>query len=129
MPPVIVVNIKAGMPSAADASAHLVSAVTQARRSGVRVLKVVHGYGSSGAGGGIKTAVRTALDRMHSRGEITAFFCADAWGTAALNAADFLDAEPTLARDRDLLTHNPGLTLVLLPKKTKGAPRMVRGHD
>ena len=45
------INLEAGFPSVDDARRRLVSEMQSARARGVRVIKVVHGWGSSGEGG------------------------------------------------------------------------------
>jgi len=74
-----------------------------------RVLKIIHGYGSSGKGGSTKDLVRNALFRQRSRcravieGERYGLFDPD---TLALRA------EVGQFPDQDLDVANPGITVV-----------------
>lgn len=44
-------NLEAGFPSVDDAQRRLLAEMQSARQDGLRVLKVIHGWGSSGEGG------------------------------------------------------------------------------
>ena len=52
------INLKYDMPPAAVALQRMENELAGARRSGQKLFKFVHGYGSSGTGGKIRGAVR-----------------------------------------------------------------------
>ena len=58
-----VVDLEKGMPLVRDALKRLEIELEIARTSGVKLLVLIHGYGSSGEGGAIKDAVRSDLQR------------------------------------------------------------------
>jgi hypothetical protein len=58
----VVLNLEAGGPTAEEALERLTVHVRGASEAGIRALIVIHGYGSSGAGGKIKWLVRDALE-------------------------------------------------------------------
>ena len=60
--PVRTVNLKAGMPRADEAKARLELELQHARRAGTVALKLIHGYGSTGVGGTLRTAIRSELE-------------------------------------------------------------------
>jgi hypothetical protein len=51
-------NLKEGFPTVDDARRRLLSEMQSARARGVRVIKVIHGWGSSGEGGKLGPAIR-----------------------------------------------------------------------
>lgn len=58
----VILNLEAGGPTAEEALERLTLHVRGASEAGIRALIVIHGYGSSGAGGKIKWLVRDALE-------------------------------------------------------------------
>ncbi len=55
------VILKEGMPSVEQARARLNAEINAARQSGVKLLKIVHGYGSTGVGGDLRIALQSTL--------------------------------------------------------------------
>ena len=108
------VNIKADMPTADRAVRRVTFELHQSRRMQVSVLKVIHGYGSSGKGGRIRTEVREYLARLHRKGEIKGYILGEEFSIFdAQTRQAFLDC-PELRKDSDLERHNNGVTLILL---------------
>lgn len=108
------VNLELGMPYADAAIRRLTAELHQTRRMGCAVLKIIHGYGSSGAGGRIRVEARNYLTRLKIRGEIRDFITGEAFSIfdeATRNA--FLRC-PALRKDRDLERHNNGVTFIVL---------------
>jgi hypothetical protein len=62
------VNLEEGLPSVEQARTRLVSEITSARSAGTRLLKVIHGYGSSGVGGDLRIALQ-GDPPPHERGQ------------------------------------------------------------
>ena len=58
-----VVNLKGDRPTVEEARQRLREVIDAALVSGIEILKIVHGYGSSGTGGAIRDAVRASLRR------------------------------------------------------------------
>lgn len=57
----LTVNLESGHPDLETARRRLLAEIESARRQGVRVLKVIHGWGSSGAGGALCVGIRKSL--------------------------------------------------------------------
>lgn len=55
------INLKEGSPTVAEALTNLDQSIHDSMDIGLKVIVVIHGYGSSGKGGSIKTAVRQEL--------------------------------------------------------------------
>ena len=63
-----VLDMEYGHPSSREAVLRLDTELAVARKKGVRVLKIIHGYGSSGKGGKLRASLRTALMRQKEPG-------------------------------------------------------------
>ena len=64
-----VVNLEAGMPTVATAQSLLSQSLRTAKANGTRLVKLIHGYGSTGKGGAIRGAVRRELADRKRRGQ------------------------------------------------------------
>src|SRR5664279_1342732 len=100
------VNLEDGLPSVEQARARLNTEMNIARQSGVRVLKIIHGYGSSGVGGDLRIALQATLRQMAGRGEIHACIYGENWRKADDSAWALLKQFPALKEDRDLAKGN-----------------------
>ncbi len=108
------VILKEGMPSVEQARARLAGEIQIARQSGLRVLKIVHGYGSTGAGGDLRIALQATLRQMADRREIRDCIYGENWRTSDERTWTLLKQMPELKNDSDLGRRNKGITLVLL---------------
>jgi len=108
------VNIKEGMPFAGEALARLKNGIQVARAQGVRVLSVVHGYGSSGKGGVIRDECRKYLDVLRQNGQIADCVYGENLGKRAPQGKNLLKRFPQLDNYRDCQVSNPGITVVVL---------------
>jgi hypothetical protein len=108
------VVIKEGMPAVEQARARLQSELSIARRDGFKVLKLVHGYGSSGVGGDLRIALQSTLRQMAQKQEIHDCIYGENWRTSDERSWELLKRLPELKSDSDLGRSNRGITLVLL---------------
>ena len=102
------------MPTVSEALQHLERELARARQEGCAVLKLIHGYGSSGAGGEIRIAAQRRLTEMASRGEIRACIFGENWAKSDEQAWALIKARPELKQDTDLGKRNLGITIVVL---------------
>lgn len=109
-----VVNLEDGMPSVEQARSRLSGELSVARASGVKILKIIHGYGSSGVGGDLRIALQATLRQMADRREVRACIYGENWRNADEQAWALLKQFPELKEDRDLGKGNRGITLVVL---------------
>lgn len=108
------IDLERGMPTVQEAIRTMEIAIQNARASGVKTLKLVHGYGSTGRGGSIRVGVQERLREMKRYGVISEAIPGEefgSFGTAARRAADLY---PLLIRDHDWGKYNQGITIVLL---------------
>lgn len=108
------VILKEGMPSVEQARARLNSEIQNARQSGVKVLKLVHGYGSTGVGGDLRVALQATLRQMAAKGEIRECIYGENWRTSNERTWELLKKMPELKEDIDLGKGNKGMSIVLL---------------
>jgi hypothetical protein len=85
-----------------------------ARREKTSLLKLIHGYGSTGAGGDIRIAVQKRLLELVSDGQIRACIFGENWSKSDEQTWRFLQAHPSLKTDSDLGRSNRGISIVLL---------------
>lgn len=108
------VNIKADLPTAADAIKRVTFNLHNSRALGYTALKIIHGYGSTGKGGKIRTETRRYLQQQKDKGVIRDFIPGEAFSifSEATRAAFAVCDE--LRRDCDLERANNGVTIVVL---------------
>jgi hypothetical protein len=107
-------NLEDGMPSVPQARARLANELRAARASGVGLLKIIHGYGSSGVGGDLRIALQATLRQMQERGEIRVCIFGENWRKSDAQTWDLLKRYPALKEDRDLGRNNRGITIIVL---------------
>jgi hypothetical protein len=108
------VILKEGMPSVEQARARLQGEIRTARQSGIKVLKVVHGYGSTGVGGDLRIALQSTLRQMAEKKEIRDCIYGENWRKSDERSWELLKQMPELTDDADLGRGNKGITLVWL---------------
>lgn len=108
------VNLEVGMPIVDVAIKRLTFELHQSVRMGVKVLKIIHGYGSSGTGGRIRVEARRYLDRLHKRGDIQNFIPGEKFSIFEEDTRKALNLCSDLRGDRDLDRHNNGVTFIVL---------------
>jgi len=108
------VNLELGMPTTHEALVRLSAELDAARREGCKMLKLVHGYGSTGAGGDIRTAVQRRLYEMAESGQIRGCIYGENWSKTDDQTWKLLTSHPELKQDSDLGRHNRGITIVVI---------------
>ena len=114
--PVRELNLELGRPDAAEALRRLAAEVEAARKMGTPAMKLIHGYGSSGKGGRIRTASRKYLLAQQEQGRIAAVVPGERFSIFDETTRRALQQYPHLRQDRDLDAENRGVTYVLLKK-------------
>lgn len=112
---VYTVNIEEGLPDVDAAMRILEYGFASAAALGERVVKIIHGYGSTGRGGGKLRAAARRWGKEDVRvgvvvkGEDFSIFDA--------SSRYLLEKCPELAKDPDLGNANPGITLFFINAK------------
>ena len=109
------INLEAGYPNVERAMFVLKNELVTARHMGVKQIKVVHGYGSTGVGGGaIKAACHRDLRGYIRTGTIRAFCPGEKFGPFSEEGRKIISAYPQCKADRDWARGNDGITIVVL---------------
>ncbi len=109
-----VINIETGKPRAREGRVILFNQLRQARAAGQMQVKIIHGYGSSGPGGSLKTMCHALLAEQAARGLVRVWVPGERWDIFDADCRQALDLCPELSRDPDLGRKNYGVTLAIL---------------
>ena len=112
--PIETINLKAEMPLVREALQRLERELAVARQKKAPLLKLVHGYGSTGAGGDIRIGVQKRLLQMAESGQIQGCIFGENWSKSDEATWKLLQSHSDLKTDPDLGRHNRGITIVLL---------------
>ena len=110
---VTTINLELGMPSLETAKMQLRRSLISARANKLPVIKYIHGYGSSGRGGVIRNEVRRELRARLQAGELLAVIPGEQFSPFEEATQKMLLLHPELARDRDYLKTNHGITIAV----------------
>lgn len=108
------VNIEKGMPPVDEGLAHLEEALCIARHEGVRLLRIIHGYGSTGSGGKLKKACRAVLKQKAALKQIRGFLPGEDYSRSTGAGKALIRRHPALNRTERMDRYNPGITFVEL---------------
>lgn len=110
----LTLNLEAGRPLTAEAIARMRSGLRSAKSQRIRAVKLIHGYGSSGKGGAIKSRIHRELVQMKQDGTIYEYIRGEDFSPFEENARRALTVCPFLAKDADYSRCNHGVTVVIL---------------
>jgi len=102
------------MPQVHEALQRLERELAVAHQEKAKLLKLVHGYGSTGAGGDIRLAVQRRLMELVRDGQIQDCIFGEDWSKSNNRAWRLLKTQPHLKGDADLGRNNRGITIVVL---------------
>jgi hypothetical protein len=108
------VNLKSDMPQVQEALQRLDRELALARQGKATLLKLVHGYGSTGKGGEIRIAVQKRLLELTQNGQIRGCIFGENWSKSDDVVWKLLQSLAELKGDSDLGRKNRGITIVLL---------------
>jgi hypothetical protein len=108
------VSLKSGMPPVQEALQRLDRELALARQQGLTLIKLIHGYGSTGAGGEIRIAAQARLQELVRNGQIRGCIYGEDWSKSNEMTWKLLQAQPALKADEHLGRRNQGITIVLL---------------
>ena len=85
-----------------------------ARKEGYAAVKLIHGYGSSGAGGALRIELQKELAQQKKVGTIQEFIAGENWRVSDEAAWVLLRRYPKWKQDADLGRNNRGIAFVVL---------------
>lgn len=107
-------NLKSGLPTIDQARRRLIAELDAARQSGTRLLKVIHGWGSSGEGGQLAPAIRRSLRLRVKEGRASLVVPGERFSSDSLEGRELLQRHPSIRSDPDWNRANPGIVIVEL---------------
>ena len=109
-----VVNLEDGKPRVDAAIRRLTYELGHTRSCGCTVLKIIHGYGSSGTGGRIRVESRAYLNRLKQQRKVKEVIPGEDFSifNEATRKAFLMCGE--LRSESDLERHNNGVTYIVL---------------
>ena len=107
-------NVEAGLPTLDEARRMVAEQIRRAKREGTRVLKVIHGYGSSGKGGALCIGLRKSFGLRKKEGVIRDFIAGEDFSIFNDTVLGLLETVPELRGDPDLSATNEGVTILWL---------------
>jgi len=107
-------NVEAGLPVLDEARRLVIEEIKRAKREGAKVLKVIHGYGSSGKGGALCAGLRKSFRLRKKEGVIKDSIAGEDFSIFNEPVLALLEAVPELRGDPDLGATNEGVTILWL---------------
>lgn len=107
-------NVEAGLPTLDEARRLVIDEIKRAKGAGARVLKVIHGYGSSGRGGALCIGLRKSFRLRKQQGVIKEFIAGENFTIFNDTVLVLLEMVPELRGDPDLGATNEGITFLWL---------------
>ena len=107
------INLETGMPNSQDALNTLNNRIYAVRASGARMVKIIHGYGSTGRGGTIRKVRRQKLLEYRRMHVIKDLCPGEKFGPFDEEGRRFAERCPEARKDIDWGRHNDGITVVL----------------
>lgn len=107
-------NIEKFMPTVYQAEILVKNNLETFRRQGVKVFKIIHGYGSTGKGGALRTGLRNYLTQLKRAKIIADFIPGENWSAFDETTRKVLDLDDELRKDTDLGKMNSGVTIIVI---------------
>jgi hypothetical protein len=111
-PPVVDINLKSDLPTVDQALKRLDVKIEGARSRGARIVRVIHGYGSTGGGGKIRKAAHKRLMQLKRKGRIRRFVPGEEYSELSDRGRDLLNGYPMLKTSLHSDRQNRGITFV-----------------
>jgi hypothetical protein len=108
------INLESGHPLVDEARRRLLVELQTAAQAGVTVLKVIHGWGSSGEGGKLGPAIRKSLRLRVKEGRARLVVTGERFSSDTLEGRELAQRHPSVRADRDFNRANPGISIVEL---------------
>jgi hypothetical protein len=107
------INIKHDLPDRLEAGRRLQQIIRE-NQGREKVIKIVHGYGSSGVGGSIKALVHKSLRNKLKKQEIKGFIPGEAFESLMGFDETIKTYQHLISNDKDYRKSNDGITYIIL---------------
>jgi hypothetical protein len=111
MQKVVEINLERGMSTVSAALQTMKDGLTSCKRQGAKAAVLIHGYGSSGVGGGIRSAVRRCLNDGSMSGAVRDHTGGEQWHW---RKREFVSMCRELEACDGRIANNEGVTVVIL---------------
>ena len=111
---VSIVKLKENNPTVDEAMQRLSNEILAARKGNIKVIKIIHGYGSSGVGGAIKSALLYRLRGLKKDANIKSYTTGEEHNEFAGSRNYLLNKYPELKETWTEDRGNPGITFIEL---------------
>ena len=108
------INLEDDKPTVAQALSRLDFELRLAKKQKIGVLKIIHGFGSTGKGGKIRLAVRKQLQKEQDAGRIKYFIPGEKLSVFEEDTQRLLRQYPAFRKESDIDRFNFGITVVVL---------------
>lgn len=109
-----VVNIKKDNPNTDYALFLIDEEIKYSRAVGNRIIVIIHGYGSHGAGGVIREEVKRYLPELKKKSVIKDFCFGEMWADTNPVKQKMIDVAPELLLQENLHMLNSGVSVIML---------------
>ena len=110
----ITIDIKSERQTVNEAIAQFLVEVDSYKMGGFKVMKVIHGYGSHGVGGAIRSQFLKKCEELKRRGVIEDYVCGSGWTPKNVVRKIAINYCPDLLADKELSFLNPGCSIVVM---------------
>ena len=107
-------NVEASFPTLDEARKLVIEEIKRAKHERVKVLKVIHCYGSSGKGGALHVGLRKSFGLRKKEGVIKDFIAGENFTIFNPTVLTLLEAVSELRGDPDMNATNEGVTVLWL---------------
>jgi len=107
-------NIEKNFPTVDEALRLATARISAAKSDGTKVIKIIHGYGSSGKGGKIRIAIRKSLNRKKKSGIIEEWIPGEDFATINEKTQQMIKKYPKLKSDPYINKRNQGISIVII---------------
>lgn len=107
-------NLEAGMPSVEEALQRMDDFFMEMKTNHIKLLKLIHGYGSTGRGGKIREEVRKKLNTLKDRHIIAEYLPGEDFNPFDEKSRRILEVFDESVHDPDFGQYNQGITLVVM---------------
>ncbi len=110
----ITIDIKSERQTVSEAIAQFEIEAESYKKGGYKVMKVIHGYGSHGVGGAIRSEFLKKCEQLKRQKKIEDYICCDKWPAGGTVKKIAINYCADLIADKELHFVNPGCTIVIL---------------
>ncbi len=108
------VFLEAGLPSVPEGCRRLEAELFKARKDGVRLLRVIHGWGSGGSEGKLREGCRVYLNRKKAEGWVKLLLRGEDYSRNSSDGRQLMNRYPELLKYEREDSKNPGITIIVI---------------